>query len=107
MKQDGRCDLLGTRARWCSRVGDDPFGRRLLAELNAAGVDTSLVTVTAARPGVFFKGRRDIGVHYYRDGSANETQVRSGCQPPLLPVARAAAGLHLLAQHRPVRWSGV
>ncbi len=24
---------LGTRAAWCSRVGDDPFGRRILADL--------------------------------------------------------------------------
>ena len=66
---------LGTQARWCSRVGDDPFGRRIRAELTALGVDTSLVSVTAGRTGVFFKdpAGATTTVHYYRDGSAAST----------------------------------
>lgn len=63
---------LGTRALWCSRLGDDPFGHRILAELAADGVDTSLVTRSTARTGVMFKdpAGATTGVRYYRDGSA-------------------------------------
>lgn len=61
---------LGGRARWLSRVGADPLGRRVLARVTARGVDTSSVVVDEAhRTGLYVKdpGR---GVHYYRDGSA-------------------------------------
>lgn len=61
---------LGGAARWLSRVGADPLGRRVLARVAARGVDTSSVVLDAAhRTGLYVKdpGR---GVHYYRDGSA-------------------------------------
>lgn len=61
---------LGQGARWLSRLGDDPLGRRVLARVAARGVDVTTVIVDAAhRTGVYVKdpGR---GVHYYRDGSA-------------------------------------
>lgn len=61
---------MGQRARWLSRVGDDPLGRRVCARIAARGVDVTPVIVDAAhRTGLYVKdpGR---GVHYYRDGSA-------------------------------------
>lgn len=64
---------LGCDVAWCSRLGADPFGRRILAELAAVGVDTHLVVVeSGARTGVYFKdpGPESTGVHYYRDKSA-------------------------------------
>ncbi|WFE35986.1 sugar kinase [Micromonospora sp. WMMD975] len=64
---------LGHRAAWLSRVGDDPFGRRVIAEIAASGVDVSLVTVDPAAPtGVYLKDPGPAGtrVHYHRAGSA-------------------------------------
>lgn len=64
---------LGHHCRWVSRVGDDPFGRRIIATLTAHGVDTSLVRVDPAAPtGVYFKDPAPAGtsVYYYRSGSA-------------------------------------
>lgn len=64
----------GARTAFCSRVGDDPFGRRVVAAADGLGVGTGLVTVDGARPtGVFVKDVRTDGarrVHYYRAGSA-------------------------------------
>ncbi|GAA4829348.1 sugar kinase [Saccharopolyspora rosea] len=67
---------LGHRVGWASRVGDDPLGRRLVADIAAAGVDTSLVRVHPDAPtGVYFKdpGPDGTRVHYYRAGSAAST----------------------------------
>ena len=64
---------LGHRAAWTSRVGDDPLGRRVLADLTARGVDVSGVELDPDRPtGVYFKdtGPVGTGTHYYRQGSA-------------------------------------
>ncbi|MFI9639829.1 sugar kinase [Micromonospora sp. NPDC051925] len=64
---------LGHRTAWVSRVGDDPFGRRVRRHVVATGVDTSLVTVDPAAPtGVYLKDPTPGGtaVHYYRSGSA-------------------------------------
>ncbi|MFG1955320.1 sugar kinase [Micromonospora sp. NPDC048830] len=65
---------LGVRAGFCSRVGADPLGTRVLAAATAAGVDTALVTVDPAHPtGLFLKDVRADGrrrVYYYRSGSA-------------------------------------
>ncbi|MEU6340336.1 sugar kinase [Streptomyces sp. NPDC046977] len=61
---------LGHTARWISRVGADPFGDHLLAEIAAAGVDVSGVCRDADRPtGVYFR-TGDGEVAYYRAGSA-------------------------------------
>lgn len=64
---------LGVRTAWASRLGDDPFGRRVLAKIAAAGVDVSLVDIDHETPtGVYFKDPSAAGtnVHYYRAGSA-------------------------------------
>jgi 2-dehydro-3-deoxygluconokinase len=67
---------LGAAAAWCGKVGDDPFGRRILDVLTEAGVDCSGAQTDPARPtGVYFKdpGPDGTTVHYYRRGSAAST----------------------------------
>jgi 2-dehydro-3-deoxygluconokinase len=65
---------LGLTSAFCSRVGDDPLGRRVVAAASSLGVDTSLVAVDPTRPtGLFLRealpdGRRRV--YYYRAGSA-------------------------------------
>ncbi len=65
---------LGHTARFVSRVGDDPFGRRIIGTLADHGVDTAFVTVDKAAPtGVFFREWLPDGtrrVYYYRADSA-------------------------------------
>lgn len=61
---------LGQPSRWVSRLGDDPLGHRVLAQLRRRDIDVSGVRIdTEHRTGLYIKdpGR---GVHYYRDGSA-------------------------------------
>src|SRR5213594_3625796 len=60
---------LGVRAGWVSAVGDDALGRAVLAEVAAAGVDTSGVAVDPVRStGLYLK--ESGSVRYYRAGSA-------------------------------------
>ncbi len=64
---------LGRRVEWFGRVGDDPFGVRVVDWLGARGVDTARVVVDETRPtGIYFKDRRGAAstVYYYRAGSA-------------------------------------
>jgi 2-dehydro-3-deoxygluconokinase len=86
---------LGHRVAWVSRVGDDPFGRRVVREVAAAGVDTSLVTVDPAAPtGVYLKDPDPAGtrVHYYRAGSAASRLTSQALTDPRLAGVRL---LHL------------
>lgn len=83
---------LGHRAAWVSRVGDDPLGRRVLADLAARGVDVRGVEIDPDRPtGVYFKdtGPAGTGTYYYRRCSA-----ASAMGPGLRPASRARL-LHL------------
>jgi 2-dehydro-3-deoxygluconokinase len=61
---------LGRSAAWVSRLGGDPAGDRILAELGREGVQVSWVTRDPARPtGLML--RDTVGtVRYYRAGSA-------------------------------------
>ncbi|MEV6812424.1 sugar kinase [Micromonospora sp. NPDC051296] len=86
---------LGHRARWVSRVGDDPFGRMVLGRIGAAGVAVDLVQVDPrARTGVYAKdpGPDGTRVHYYRAGSAASRMDPSMVDDPRLAGARV---LHL------------
>jgi 2-dehydro-3-deoxygluconokinase len=83
---------LGHRTAWLSRVGDDPFGRRVLAEVAAFGVDVSAVEVDPQRQtGVYFKdpGPQRTGTHYYRRGSAASVMGPGLARHPVLGTARA------------------
>jgi 2-dehydro-3-deoxygluconokinase len=67
---------LGHTVAWASRVGDDPFGHRILQSISAAGVDVSMVTVDPdAATGLYFKDPVETGtrVRYYRANSAAST----------------------------------
>jgi len=86
---------LGHRAAWLSRVGADPFGQRILADLAAHGVDVSGVrTDPERRTGVYFKdpGPDRTSVYYYREGSA---AGRMGPELAGLPLLGRALVLHL------------
>ncbi|UVS78978.1 2-dehydro-3-deoxygluconokinase [Actinokineospora sp. UTMC 2448] len=64
---------LGVPTGWVSAVGDDPFGRAVVAAVAAAGVDVSGVAVDPTRPtGVYIKEANASGspMRYYRFGSA-------------------------------------
>ena len=86
---------LGVPVSWLSAVGDDPLGRRVLAEVGAAGVDVSGVRCDPERPtGLLVKeptGSR-TRVHYYRGNSA-----ASAMGPDVLDDdrLRSASILHL------------
>ncbi|GAB4055337.1 sugar kinase [Catellatospora paridis] len=65
---------VGLRTGFCSRVGADPLGARVLDHARSLGVSIELVAVDARRPtGLFLKDVQPDGVrrvHYYRKGSA-------------------------------------
>jgi 2-dehydro-3-deoxygluconokinase len=65
---------LGHQVGWAGGVGDDEFGREILAFARGEGVDVSRATLDPQAPtGLYFKERRALGqlrVYYYRAGSA-------------------------------------
>ncbi|OKI16287.1 sugar kinase [Saccharothrix sp. CB00851] len=64
---------LGVPVGWVSAVGDDPFGRAVVASVAEAGVDVSHVLVDPTRPtGLYVKeaGKAGSAMRYYRVGSA-------------------------------------
>ncbi|GAB3262445.1 sugar kinase [Arthrobacter pigmenti] len=81
---------LGHSTSWVSQLGDDPFGRRILAMLNRHDVDTSHVAVLDDSPtGVYFKDPQPgaTKVHYYRSGSAASRMSTAMLEQ--LPLAEA------------------
>lgn len=77
---------LGHSVSWLSRLGDDPLGRRVLADITSAGVGTSLVEIDPRAPtGVYFKDPRPEGtkVYYYRRGSAASLMTAAVLEPLL------------------------
>ncbi|MGW0160849.1 sugar kinase [Mycobacterium sp. NPDC003323] len=93
---------LGHDVAWASAVGNDPLGRRIVDEITAHGVNTSLVRYLDDAPtGVYFKDP-DGGattVHYYRKGSAAsrmDVESLSGLplrEVPLVHVSGITPGL--------------
>ena len=86
---------LGARTAYATRVGDDAFGRLLLALWQEEGVATDGVAVDAERPtGVYFVSHGEAGhaFSYLRHGSA-----ASAMTPASLPlnVLRSTRVLHL------------
>ncbi len=65
---------LGHRASWVGALGDDEFGREILAFLRGEGVEVSGARLDGDAPtGLYFKERRALDklrAHYYRVGSA-------------------------------------
>jgi 2-dehydro-3-deoxygluconokinase len=83
---------LGHRVGWVGRVGDDPFGRFALAELAAAGVDTTAVALDSDAPtGFQLKSRADGGdpeVVYFRRNSAGSRLAPSPATDEYVAGAR-------------------
>src|ERR687885_1405723 len=65
---------LGHRVGWVGRLGDDEFGKEIVAFLRGEEVDVSKVSVDPDAPtGLYFKETRALDrlrVYYYREGSA-------------------------------------
>lgn len=65
---------LGHKAGWAGRLGDDEFGKEILAFASGEGVDVSRTSLDSeASTGLYFKEWRALGqlrVYYYRAGSA-------------------------------------
>jgi 2-dehydro-3-deoxygluconokinase len=65
---------LGHSSGWVGRLGDDEFGKEILAFTRGEGVDVSRVSLDSEAPtGLYFKEWRSLGalhVYYYRAGSA-------------------------------------
>jgi len=87
-----RLSRLGHTTRFISRVGDDPFGRRIRATLAANAVDTScLITDRVAPTGVFFREWLPDGArraYYYRAGSAASRMAPEDLRPTMFAGAR-------------------
>lgn len=87
---------LGHSAGWISRVGDDEFGRYVLAQIRGEGVDVSQVRVDPEAPtAVYFKERRTMGggaVYYYRRGSAASRLGPGDLDPAYIQRARVFLG---------------
>lgn len=71
---------LGHKVKWFSRLGDDPFGHKILYELNAHCIDTGDVIIDEHYPtGLMFKQKKellDTEVIYYRSNSAAKQMSR-------------------------------
>jgi 2-dehydro-3-deoxygluconokinase len=124
----------GVPAAWAGAVGDDALGRRLIATLQARGVDTGLAVVDSEAPtGVYFKDPGAGVLYYRRDSAASRLGAAFAGGLPLDTVpwvhlsgitaaisargrslleaifgARSAAGLPISfdVNHRPALWSG-
>jgi 2-dehydro-3-deoxygluconokinase len=85
---------LGHRVRFISRIGNDPFGQRIRAALEAEEIDvTDLLVDDTAPTGIFFRewlpdGKRRV--FYYRIGSAASHLAPGDLSP------EAFAGIRLL-----------
>ncbi|MEB4614567.1 sugar kinase [Leucobacter sp. M11] len=74
---------LGHSAVWASRLGTDPFGDLITAQLSEAGVDLSQVQRSDDfRTAVYFKdpGETATTVYYYREGSAAAQMTRADAE---------------------------
>ncbi|WP_153723021.1 sugar kinase [Sporosarcina cascadiensis] len=65
---------LGHQVSYMSKIGNDPFGRRILKSIRAEGIDASHIKVTKDAPtGLLFKEQKfsnAMNVYYYRKNSA-------------------------------------
>ena len=68
---------LGHTALYCTRLGNDPMGKRILNSMKANGVAADLVTITDdALTGFMMKGKTEVGdpkIAYFRKNSAAST----------------------------------
>lgn len=83
---------LGHSCGWISKVGDDEFGRFVLREVRAEGVEVSQVKFHESAPtGIMFKEiseGRDTRVYYYRKDSAASRMVPGDLDAAYIAGAR-------------------
>jgi len=83
---------LGHTVAWAGRVGDDSFGRLVLRQLRAEGVDTRYAVVDGERPtGLMFVEQRTadlVSVEYRRAGSAGSAVCKDDLGSSLAPGLR-------------------
>ncbi|WP_069166603.1 sugar kinase [Nocardia altamirensis] len=97
---------LGVETAWLSRVGDDGFGRYLVAHLAERGVDVSAVVVDPTRPTAVYVKERGGGsgratdlderasrMLYYRTGSAASALSAADLAAPAAAALLAGCGL--------------
>lgn len=86
---------LGVSARMLTCLPDNPLGRRAIAAIRSAGVDTRHAVSVPGRIGLYFyeppAGPNPGRVTYDRDGSAFGL-----ASPAVLPIAEALTGARLL-----------
>jgi sugar/nucleoside kinase (ribokinase family) len=82
---------LGLRVAWVSRIGADAAGDRILAALQAEGVDTQFVERDSQRQTGLMIKEPGVGVRYYRSDSAASVMGRQILGQ--VPVAGARAAL--------------
>lgn len=85
---------LGIASGWISRLGEDELGQLILDRVRAEGVDTSEVSRSATRTGLYFRDSVAAGVrvYYYREGSAASELDAGICDPDYL---RGAEYVHI------------
>lgn len=83
---------LGNKVKWFSRLGNDPFGQKILYELNAHLVDTSDVIIDPNHStGLMFKQKKELldsEVIYYREQSAASTMDKNDVREEWIKHAR-------------------
>ncbi len=83
---------LGNKVKWFSRLGDDPFGQKILYELNAHLVDTSGVIIDPNHStGLMFKQKKELldsEVIYYREQSAASAMDKNDVREEWIKQAR-------------------
>lgn len=92
----GTLAALGVATSWVSRVGEDPFGRAVTADLAARGVDVGGVECDPDRPtGLYVKEPTAGGsrMHYYRAGSAAAAMDADLLTRPVVAERLAGADL--------------
>jgi 2-dehydro-3-deoxygluconokinase len=84
---------LGHSVSYVSRVGDDPFGRRVVTTLAREGVDVTRVRIDRDAPtGLYLREWLPDGlrrVHYYRTGSAASRMSDADVDEDVCAAARA------------------
>ncbi|GAA1051011.1 sugar kinase [Arthrobacter russicus] len=88
---------FGVPVSWISRLGEDGFGRKILAALAQHGVDVAQVQIDRERPtGLYFKdpaAEPEHSVRYYRQGSAAAAMAPDLLADPAVAALLAGAGL--------------
>ncbi|WP_433162492.1 sugar kinase [Kribbella sp. CA-247076] len=92
----GGLAALGITTSWISRLGDDGFGRHVLRDLRARGVEVGGVELDPERPTALYVKHSEGGtsrMHYYRSGSAAAAMDPSFLDRPDVRTRLAGADL--------------